>query len=117
MIVYSANGSDNWSESFDDVLYEMEEAGILHVGATYYTGTPVSPNPSEFFDANKLLEQVEEIAFDEYGDCTEGFGDVTKEQLAELEKLVGDWLDKNLVANFYTVKDVSAHKIRAEHLV
>jgi N12 class adenine-specific DNA methylase len=116
MIVYSSNGSDNWSESFDDILYEMEEADTLYEGATYYTGTPVSPSPSEFFDAWRLLEQLEETAFDEYDDCVEGFGEVTKDQLEELQKLVGDWLNKNLVANFYHVSDVQAHKLHADQI-
>jgi hypothetical protein len=75
-----------------------------------YIGTQVRYPAHRFVDGESILAQVSECAGDEAGECAEDWlwgSDIRKqEKLAELEQLVGDWIQVNEPPTFYMVEDV-----------
>lgn len=71
-----------------------------------------------------LLEMVGENAYEECGDCAESWlSDMTKDtdQLTELKRVVGDWIQSNDPPGFWHVEDIRritrAELIASGHLV
>lgn len=116
MIVYSVNGEDDWHESMLDVVYELEEAGLLFKGSTYYTGTAQTPLASSFLNLDVLLEYMGDAAYNDYGDAAEGFTDLSVNQYNQLESVIKNWLDENLPVCFYSVVDKQVQYITEEWL-
>lgn len=75
-----------------------------------YIGTQVRYPAHRFVDGESILTQVSECAGDEAGECAEDWlwgSEIRKpEKLAELEQLVGDWIQVNEPPTFYMVEDV-----------
>lgn len=63
-----------------------------------------------------MFERMAEQAFDEAGEHIGDWPDhaVKGERLAELERLIFDWLDANVKVHFYTVKNVREIALTAE---
>ena len=86
-------------------------------------GTPSSFVVAQIFstsfgiDAGSVLDGIQEDAYSEGGEFSEGYlDDVTKEQEEELEQRLNEvfaaWVDKyNLHPNFYTVGDIEVIRL------
>lgn len=97
---YSTNGEDfNYTE-LGDALDSLEP------GDTLWIGEAVRKPASAYFDVDTMLEQMSEVAYDDAGEHCDDFPDVTKDERAELEKLIGDWLDAKVPVNFWSVEKV-----------
>ena len=110
--VFSINGEEFGADDFGEILERLEEDGNV-LGATYYTGTKLQRKASAYFLLDDVLEAMGDRAWDECGEYAQGFPDIGKEKLNELEKLVSDWLDANVEVNFYTVTNVQERKVTA----
>jgi hypothetical protein len=77
---------------------------------TIYVGLRVRNSAHLFVDGESILTQVSECAGDNAGECAEDWlwgSDIRKpEKVAELEQLVGDWIQANDPPDFYMVKYV-----------
>jgi hypothetical protein len=78
---------------------------------TLWTGQKVKIEAIDLVNADYLLEDVSERAWDEFGEYTENWlDDKWKEghqnQIAELEKTIADWIDKHAPINFFTVDNI-----------
>lgn len=68
---------------------------------TYYTA-------KDFINADDILEDIEERACDECGECSvDWLATLSEEKKQEFEKLIGDWIDTNATISFYSVSDVT----------
>ena len=74
-------------------------------------------SPSFGIDAGSVLESIQENAYSEGGEFSDGYlDDVTKEQEEELERklneVFAEWTEKyNLHPNFYTVADIEVIRL------
>jgi hypothetical protein len=82
------------------------------VGHTYYKGVVRKPEPSSLFNMDRMVEDMQEQAYDEYGEWAEDFA--VRQSFRELELLIGDWLDKNVSISFFAVEDVEQREITKE---
>lgn len=93
-------------------LSELIRDHDLSVGKVVYFGNASHPSPSTFIDADNIIEQAQERAYDEYGDHAEFFLDgVTEEEKKILNDFLWEWLDRNSDVTFYMVSDVSPYTV------
>lgn len=95
-------------EIISDHSYDPSEA----IGYTYYKGESYKPNPSSLFNLDRAIENMEEAAYDEYGEWSEDF--LAGTSFKELEILINNWLDENVKVKFFAVKDVVQKSITKE---
>jgi hypothetical protein len=82
------------------------------IGHAYYKGVARKPKPSSLFDIDRMVEDMQERAYDEYGEWAEDFA--VGQSFRELELLIEDWIDKNVYISFYAVEDVEQREITEE---
>jgi hypothetical protein len=63
---------------------------------------------------DRVLDDLNDRAYEEAGDTAEDFPDLPKEKQDELAKLVGDWLDANVQLRFWSVENVKPITVTAE---
>lgn len=111
---YSRNDEEYNFESLHEVLQEMDEDGDLREGAVYWEADSRRPEPAEFFDAERVIEEAAERAYEVGGDYAEDFGDVSREAIAELQSLLKQWADKHCTVSFWTVHGTKQMHVTAE---
>ena len=98
-----------------DIVWEIisdQTNPIEAIGYIYYKGTSYTPKPSTLFNLDRAIENMEESAYDEYGECSEDFTSFT--DFKELETLINNWLDENVKVSFFGVKDVVQKSVTKE---
>ena len=107
--VYSLNGEEfyYWSvqDAVDDYLAHNDGEGI-----EVMRGEVVTPNISEFIDADNILDMISESIYDECGEgsaaedyCRDLVATIDKK---ELEKIIADYIQSKLPVDFGVVKNV-----------
>lgn len=115
---YSFNG-ETYTLDFESVLDDMRETDTLTVGLTYYEADAKQFNPSDFlseFAAENLLESMSEHAWEEAGEIAEGWPSVDPARQAELQKIIANWVDKNLDCHFFLAINPAQREISADDL-
>lgn len=108
---------DSWS---DDGLAAFVSDRELAMGAVIQRGVVSRRSASSFLpDANEVIEHMGNAAADDNSEFADNFPDTTKEQEAELERLMEPmkaWADRTCDVNFYTVlnKSIEAYTVTAE---
>lgn len=109
-LCYSADEDKGFRhDGLGDLLDELDGRGELEAGRAYYRGEKDQPKPSDLFDVDNLIEDIDARAGDLYGEYADGFVDPLRfdqAKRAELQKLIGDWLDANMTACFWRVTNV-----------
>ena len=98
-----------------DIAWEIisdQDNPLEAIGYTYYKGTSYTPKPSSLFNLDRAIENMEESAYDEYGEWSEDFTSGTN--FKELEKLIDNWLDANVSIGFFGVRDIVQKSITKE---
>ena len=98
-----------------DIAWEIisdQDNPVEAIGYTYYKGTSYTPKPSSLFNLDRAIENMEESAYDEYGEWSEDFTSGT--DFKELEKLIDNWLDENVKVKFFAVKDIVQKSVTKE---
>ena len=108
---------DQWS---DDGLAAFVSDRELPMGAVIRRAVISRSSASSFLpDANDVIEHMANSADDENSEFADGFPDATKEQEAELERLLKPlkaWADRTFDVSFYTVKNdsIESYVVTAE---
>jgi hypothetical protein len=97
-------------------LQSLIDVHELEVGDVYTELDLVQPPPSYYFDIDNLLENMAAAADGEAGEHADGFPDLSDEDKAELNQLIGDWLDKKLTVDFFTAINPREKTITADDL-
>lgn len=111
------SSDDQWS---DDGLAVFVSDRELTMGAVVRRAVVSRSSASSFLPgANDVIEHMANSAHDENSEWADGFPDATKEQEAELERLMEPmkaWADRTCDVNFYTVlnKSIEAYTVTAE---
>lgn len=105
-----------WSRDNEDFTYDTlgdlldSHADELAPGMTVYVGTAVRPSTSELYDASDAIDMIADRAGDIGGDYADGFPDVNKAAVAELDALLKGWIEKHCMPTpFYRVSNVREH--------
>lgn len=116
---YSAD-QDTWHGELGDVLYELEEAGELAVGAKYYKGATIVPKLSYFFRVDDFLDRLDEALFDEYGhigDDLSLWNVLDPKAIRSLDVFVKEWLDEHCVLPIFLVGNIEECFVTEEDLL
>lgn len=90
-------------DALDD-LYGRDE---LQVGREYFLGASIKPKASTYFNFDRLIEDMQEAAYDDGGEHAEDYlADLPDEKGAELAAMIEKWLDENVAPRFYKVTQV-----------
>ena len=100
--VYSDYGDEFVHSHLSDFIIDNE----LYVGHVIKEGVSIKPLPSNFFDVDTILDNANEQACGECGDYSKSFANLSKEKRDEFEKLIHDWVDKNIEVDFFVVEDI-----------
>ena len=119
MKCFSTNNEDFSYDELDDAVRDALDDPEIKVGdvVTVYEGDAVRFKAGDFSGWN--LDHITNAAYDEGGEYAEDYlSGVTKEQEAELDKMVEDavnaWADKHgLQPTFYRV--INAKEVQARH--
>ncbi|SET40173.1 hypothetical protein SAMN05216326_12510 [Nitrosomonas marina] len=81
-----------------------------------YQGTKHPFTNSRFMDAESIIEDARDKAWDLAGEFSEGYlENIPKEKVDELDKLLADWFDTNVgQPDFYSVKNIKKITIHKE---
>ena len=85
---YSTNGENYYLYDDGDFL-----GSGVEIGDTIYEGVSVKFTSSEFVNAESIIEEIADSAFGEVGEYAEDWPTLSKDDLTELEKVIGDFLD------------------------
>lgn len=122
MTADSPDNDETWSrddESFHcDSLGELVDTyrDDLEVGQVVYVGEKSPPDPAAFFDADDLIERLNEQAYDAHGECAEDWPEVTKAAKDEFNDFLAAWIAKHCPARFYAVTNIRPYTLTAEDL-
>jgi hypothetical protein len=100
---WSANNEEFNCESLDELLDSDDQ---LKAGDNVYVGEAVMPSHRQLCSADDVIEAIGERAYDIVGEAADDFPDATPEARAELDALLGAWMQKHCTINFYQVKNV-----------
>lgn len=98
-----------------DIVWEIisdQTSPSEAIGYTYYKGESYKPSPSSLFNMDRMAEDMQERAYDEYGEWAEDY--LAGENLYELQKIIETWLDDNIPVSFFAVKDVVQKSVTKE---
>lgn len=102
--------------NFSDLGELLDTYDDLEVGQVVYVGERVPQDPSAWFDADDLIEELSCRAYDACGECAEDWPDVTPEAKEEFNALVAAWIEKHCPVSFYSVTNVRSHTLTEEDL-
>jgi hypothetical protein len=88
----------------------------LKLGDFIWIGPKIPHTVKEFISAEDLIEQANERAGDECGECVEDWPAISMEKMAELARLLSDFIETNAPCRFWTVEEIMKHEITAEDM-
>lgn len=120
-VCYSINDEEFSYETAWDAMDALECHGRLDVGAIYFEVDSEPVDLAEYLDADWLIEDAEQRAYDDIGECAEDAFSVSKEATAELEAALKSWAAKHLPSGYWrcvgksremrvTAEDIAARK-------
>lgn len=102
--------------NFSDLGELLDTYDDLEVGQVVYVGDKVPQDPSSWFDADDLVEELGNHAYDTCGECAEDWPDVTREAKAEFDAFLAAWIEKHCPVSFYSVTNVRPYTLTEEDL-
>lgn len=105
---------DCLSDVIDDLRGMYDDSEI--VGITVHKGESSVAKPENLFYIDTLFEQLNESAWDEFGESAEDWPDCSQESKKRLEKYIKNWLKKEASCNFWHIRNVQPYVITKEDL-
>lgn len=99
-------------EDLDEVIQLIVDLhGTIEPGHVVWFGTAIKPDAGDFVDADRVIDDMTDAAWDVAGEFAEDFPEVSAEARQELNELLEGWARKHCEVNFYTVTDVQPYTI------
>lgn len=100
--------NENFSDDYGTVVDQAISEGYTKI----FEGTQVKQSPSYYMPSfADILDDIDQRAYDDGGEYSEGFTDVSEEAKEELDNLLKAWAEKYLTVDFYLVRNISEIKI------
>lgn len=91
----------------EDVLSSTSSASSF-----YYEGELQPLLARNYFNLDRMLENLEECMFDDSGGFEGDIDlDITQQKYQELDELIKSWLDHNVSSNLFHVVQIKKHEI------
>lgn len=81
------------------------------VGSIIYFGDRVDVDQSNYVDADAVLDGMADRAVDDVGESADDYPSVTTEAKQELDALLKSWVERNCIAHFWKVENVTDYVI------
>ncbi|HLO65302.1 MAG TPA: hypothetical protein VK165_20255 [Azonexus sp.] len=110
---WSADGELFLFNSLRDLLDckpELQAGDVVHVGEASY------PETHQLIDADDVLCQMSDRAWDIAGEFAEDYPNVSKEAEAELDQLLKAWVEKHCPPEFFQVNNAKKYTLTAADL-
>lgn len=88
----------------------------VEVGQVVYFGDAVANTAGEYLNVDSIIEQMGERAYDECGECAEGYPDVSPDAIKELDELLISWGNKYCTPNFHVVENIREYTLTKDDL-
>jgi hypothetical protein len=105
-------------DTFLDVLADRKNAADRRdlIGVKYFEGDSIPITTGEVVDIDRLLNGINEDAWEKMGEYAEDYPDLTGEEKAEFKELIVSFLDKKDRRNIFTIENSRMKTITAEDL-
>lgn len=114
---FSTNDEDFIDGNKWGAIDQLDGDGELEVGRSYQLGVSAKPKPSSYFNFDRLIEDMQEAAYDDCGENAENYlADLPDEKCAELKTMIETWLDANVTPTFYKVKQVQSFQVTQDDI-
>ena len=105
---------DYW---FKEELSSFLVGHELEIGDVFKEGDVCYPVASNYFDIDVILDNASEAAGDECGDFAYGFTNINQDKKLELQKLIHNWVNKNIPIDFFLVEEIVEKTVTPEMLI
>lgn len=107
---WSANGEDFLFQSLSELL---DSHPGYQPGDVVYVGDASYPDTHQLIDAEDVIEQMTDRAWDIAGEYAMDYPDATKEAKAELDQFLQAWITKHCPPEFFVVKNSKEYTLTA----
>ncbi|WP_417283380.1 hypothetical protein [Comamonas sp.] len=109
---WSVCGEEFTFDSLGDLLDSRGDE--LRPGHKVWRGTALPPSLSSLVDADRVIEDIGERAYDFGGEWADNYPEVTPEHKAKLQTLLEQWLAECPSARFYQVVDAKPYVLSCD---
>ena len=103
-------------DSIEDAIHEAIDEEALEIGDSLSVGESVAYTAHDFVNADNIVENISELAYDYAPDDFNWLNDFPKDKIKELGKLIGDFIQKECPPRFFTVNNVKEYVVTEEHM-
>ena len=100
-LCYSINKEDFNLSSIKDVLDSLDDEGRLEEGTVYWEADCRRMKASDVFSVERVLEDMNELFYEEVGEIGDDYPAVTPEAKNELKEFLTTWVQKYASPNQY----------------
>lgn len=121
-VIFPDLTSKCWSLDCEDFNYESlgelidAHSDLLEVGQVVYYGTLETPSAGEFLNVDSIIEQMGERAWDEYGEYADGYPDLNKDAIKELDEFLIAWGNKYCPPTFHSVENIKEYTLTEDDI-
>jgi hypothetical protein len=112
-IYWSENEEDWHAESLCELLNGNDN---LKAGDSVWFGKAANPSPLAFISADRIIEQMGEMACEEYGEHADDYPIVVAAAKDALDAFLSKWVTDNCPAHFFRITEVTEHILTAEEV-
>lgn len=114
-IVWSHDNETFNCTDLGELLDQMVCDEELQAGRVVYYGEPVEPRRI-WVDADSVIEDIENRAYDDGGEHTEDFPNVSPEAKAELDAFLKEWQETHCKPTWWAVRNVKEYTLTTEDI-
>ena len=108
---------DGETFNYDSVEELLDNECYAELGDTVYYGEVAEITMEDLVSGHTIMESVQEAAYDLGGEFAEYYPEMTREQIADLKKVVVGWFRENVSEpNFFKVRNVKQYEITEDDL-
>jgi hypothetical protein len=112
--IYWSDNEEDWrAESLCELLNGNDN---LKAGDSVWFGKAIAPSPLAFISADRIVEQMGEMAYEEYGEHADDYPIVVAAAKDALDAFLSKWVTDNCPAHFFRITEVTEHILTAEEV-
>ncbi|MBX9848731.1 MAG: hypothetical protein K2X64_05515 [Rhodocyclaceae bacterium] len=113
---WSSNNEEFRHSSLGDVLDDLSGECELEAGMVVYVATAEPPTFSSLVDADRVIEDIGERAYDYADEYADGYPEVTPTEKLELQHLIEAWLSRVANPRFWIVEDSKPYTLTEQDI-
>ena len=115
--MYSTDGESFYFDTDAEALQALADDGQLEVGASYYEVDFETVYPAEYFRADRILDEAQDMLWGDIGESAEDAFSVPDSARLELDELLTAWANKHFTGHWWRAVGKSRElKVTAEQV-